>query len=210
MRVGRRIAVAGKMFERRQAICFSDALHQRRTEFANLLRVCSVRADVDDRIVRIIVDIDDRSKKPVYADRPHFLTDDLALTICRRNIASRRDAHVCRERRPGPKLHPQPAFVIGGKEKRNPRERLQFVRYARNGVRLTAIDGKTTDLVFGNLSLKFAELIARKISKLARHADIDHLPDLLAQGQRPHGLFDPSHLFLVDGLSGRDLSENAA
>ena len=115
------IAVPRKMLRRRQSAVFFHATHKRRRQRAHALRIFAERANIDDGIGRIAVDVAYRRENPGHARRSRLQRRDLAHRVCVFCAARRRHGHRLRKRRAFLQPHRRPALEIRPDQQRNPR-----------------------------------------------------------------------------------------
>ncbi len=97
MRIDVGIAVPGKMLQRREHAGVLEAARKTRDHRAGLGRIFAERSNVDHRIARVVVDVGDRRKVDVHAERARFRADHLAGVIGELRIAGGAKRHRARE-----------------------------------------------------------------------------------------------------------------
>ena len=93
MRVGVRIAVAGKMFRAGQHVLALHSADERAHVTADLLRIFAEAARVDHRIVGIDIHISDGRQDVIDAQRARLARHHSTLLFRERRIAGRGDRH---------------------------------------------------------------------------------------------------------------------
>ena len=116
MRVGRRVSVAGKMFDRSQHPPFVRALDIRRDQVADLLRIFSEGARIDDGIHRVRVNVGVGEKIPVNTNGARLFGRNAPERLGIFGFAIPAESHgVWKDSRPH-QPHRHPTFKVGGKK----------------------------------------------------------------------------------------------
>ena len=139
MRVGRGIAVTGEMLRGHQNARFRigvRAFDEADDELRDVLRIFAVRADVDDGVVGVIVDIGIGEEEPLDAHGARFLRRDFAFDAGFIGIARRGEGHGVREDRGGVDAHGSAALEIAGHQQRHFRQTLHAIDEARGFQRI--------------------------------------------------------------------------
>ena len=142
-----RVAVAREMLDRGEHAAGPQPFDVRARERADPRRVLTERTNVDDRIARVVVDVDDRREVDVHAHRPGLGGRDAARLERKPRIARRTERHHVRKA--GGALQPESGacLEIGRYEERLGSGRLQAVdqrrgveRLAEPGARIVRIE----------------------------------------------------------------------
>ena len=131
MRIHRRIAVTGEMLGRYQHVIppvGMRALDEGAYLGRNRFRVLAERADIDDRVVRIAIDVRDRIVDPLHAQRARLPCRHLAFEPRKLRIARRAEGHGVREHRYAFHPHGSAAFEIAAHHQRYPGQPLHAVQ----------------------------------------------------------------------------------
>ena len=195
MRVGGDITVPWKMFGRGDLTVFLRAANVGSHKARHRCRIFAERADVDDRIRRIVLHVGDRIEIDVDADRTPFLSSELRRLICQMFIAGRPDGHRQRQTRRAEEHVPDAAFEIVGDQQRHFRQLLHLIDSQRHGCRIAAVDVQAADVEIDNVATGLRKLVAVDIAKRADvPAGHDHLSDFFVEGHRAEGALDPAAL----------------
>ena len=200
------------MFQRREHARRLHSLDVRRSEPADERRVLAKRSRVDDRIARVVVDVDDGGEVDVHADRPRLLSGDTARLARQPLVARRPERHQPREGGRPRDAEADAPLEVRGVEEGHLRDRLQAVEDGCRGHRLAErhravgrvqqharrqlgraehVEAPDVVLVHGLHERVVPFGIGAQETGL--EGGDDHLPDLLFQGhllqRRPHPLF---------------------
>ena len=189
------VAVPRKMFGRRQHAAAAGALDKGDTEPGDQLRVLAKRPQVDHRVVRIVIDIDHRSKGPVDAQRPPFPGRHLSEKAGR--FLGARGAHGHRvgqiDRSPT-ETKGQAALQIHRYQERYPGLTLELVEQTGDGPLLRPQEDQTPHSVVPDRLHELEVGLRPRIPGVAGLRDHDHLGHFLFQAHGGHGLPHPAFL----------------
>src|SRR5215471_2955298 len=179
------VAVPRKMLHGRDDAARLDASNERRDVPGHLLRVLAEAPDIDDRVVRVDVDVGDGRVDLVETDRPRLLAEDLSLPARQLRVARGGDRH-----RPGPvgrvgKTHPDSGLEVRADEQRHPRGLLQPAGQegALEDVRPRGpVD--PAHVVLTDLAKELQVLRGPLVHERARRDTDEELPDLLVEAHR--------------------------
>ncbi len=132
----------GKCFAVASAPFSSTPRTNSRDVFRHVLRIFAERADVDDRVVGIVVDVRIRREDPVHAGGARFERGVFAGGVGELRIARGADGHGGRERRAFVEAHPGAGLEIRADQQRNFRAALKFVRHHGGRIDLAALDSE--------------------------------------------------------------------
>jgi hypothetical protein len=189
MRVDSHIAVTGKMFGGRERAMVLHAAHEFRDKVGYAMRIFAERADVDDRVVGIVVEVRIGRENPIDAGGARLERGDPAGLIRKFGIARRTDRHRRRERRAFVDSHARAGFKVSTDEQRNTREALKLVNKDRGGEELAADntewaarggDDDAADVVALHLGKDFFSVGGVGRRKPADALDHEHLAELFA------------------------------
>src|ERR1041385_2565759 len=99
MRILIGVTVAREVFPRGDHAVLLEAVDQRGAHVGNEVRVLAERAHPDDRVGRVVVDIEYRGKGDVNAERSALYRGDAPLLICEGRVTGRAQTHLWREHR---------------------------------------------------------------------------------------------------------------
>ena len=193
MRIGRDIAVSRKVFCGRDQSVFLCAADVRPHEGRNLRRIFAERANIDDRIERIVLHVGDRVEIDAYSDGPRLLGRQLGSVVRDLRIAGRTDRHRERQPRRAEEHVTRPALEIGGDQQRQLRLALHLVEHQRHRRRIAAESVIAADVKIGDVAAHDLEVVALQTSKSGvGDTGKKHLPDLFVERHRPEGFLDPA------------------
>ncbi len=188
-----RVAVAGEMLGRGDHAVLLDAADEGVGDAADEGRVGADRPGVDDGIVGIDVDVDDRGVGHVDAHGPALEGGDPAHGVGQVLGAGRAERHERREEGRARDPVGRAGLEIGGHEQRDLGQLLEAVGQlgrvvdARRGE-----EDQAADLGVDDERLELADIGAVGVAELGREAAGDHLADLLFDGHLPQGPGDPA------------------
>ena len=142
MRIDADVAVAGEMFCRRERAIVFDAANELVHVRRDGCGVFAERANVDDRVVRIVVHVRIGRENPLHAGGPRFERREFAGRVGEFRIARRGNGHGGGKRRAFVEAHAGARFEVRADQQRNLRAALQFVGYYRSRVYLATLDSE--------------------------------------------------------------------
>ena len=190
MRIHADVTVPGKMFRGCQAAIFFHAVDELGNILSDALRIFAKGANIDNRIVGIVVHVRIGRENPTHACGLRFESSHFADRVSGFGIVGRAHGHRGRERRTFVDSHCCSGFKIPADEQRSFRVLLQFVGEYCGGINLAALDAeraalraqdKTADVIFFHLMQQLfvvGALGGRENAEIIRH---QHLPQFLAQ-----------------------------
>ena len=113
----------------------------------DLLRILAVGADVDDGVVRIVVDIGHRGQDPVNAQRPGLPGGSRAFIPAGREIACGCEGHGVREKSLRGNAHGSAALEVAGHQQGEAGDSLHAVQESGQGVRFAMAHQAALDAV---------------------------------------------------------------
>jgi hypothetical protein len=186
--VERCVAVPREMLGRGEQAAFACATDKGGDEAADHGRVLAVRADVDDGVAGVVVDVDDRGEAPVDAERSTLAGRHHAGEVRvrfrsrgpdRHRVGNGHDAAADAER--------HAALHVGGDDQRHRRRILESVQQRRERLDLGLERDHAADLQPADLVEQRAMLRRAAIAVQAKRADADHLADLFLDGHAREG-----------------------
>ena len=204
MRIDSRVAVSGKMLSCRDHAVILQAMNERDTHSRCELRIFAVRARVDDRIVGIVVDIQNGSVRDVNSkcasfDRREttFLVSECGITRCSDRHLRREEAGTAEVDRVGNEIPAACAeagtgFQVGPEQERNLAHRLERVELRRNFCRRAHRYREPADLFLLNVLRQPPPLRRVAGYVIAEHARPDYLRRFLPQRHRGHHGISPA------------------
>ena len=93
VRVRIRVTVAGKVLAGCDAAVVLNAAHERRAQVRHAARVFAKRAHVDDGVVRIVVDVQDRRERDMNPDGARLNGSDSPHFVGQRAVVRRAHRH---------------------------------------------------------------------------------------------------------------------
>jgi hypothetical protein len=144
------IAVAGEMFDGDENAGFGIGVRAFNVSDdvpGNVLWILAVRADVDDGIIGVVIDIGVRCEDPVDAQSARLTCGVEAFETGSFIIAAGGIGHVVRELHGAGNPHGRAAFEIGRDQQRRAREALDAVEEDGHFVRVGILDGAAHDAV---------------------------------------------------------------
>ena len=114
MRIDLGVAVSREMLQCREHAVLLQAVHVCLHQLRHGARVLAERADIDDRIERIVVDVGVGREVDVDPDGAAFDGGDAADRVGVALIAGRAGGHDHRKRRRADDAHPRAPLEIGG------------------------------------------------------------------------------------------------
>ena len=230
MRVGRGVAMSRKVFRGRRHPAIVHAADIGARHVRHERDVLPERSDVDDRIARVVVDVDNRIEVDGDAEGAALLGGDPAGAIRQLRVARRRDGH--RARQPCRAVHDvaDAAFEVRSRQERHIGQLLQPVQQRGGRVWITfsrraavAVGwiqhqrGKrlarpehvhAADLEIADEMTELLEGVAAGARKRRIERRNEQLPGLLVEGHLPERLLDPARGGAVErrlrGLRGGD------
>ena len=142
MRIGGHIAVAGKMLRSRERAIFFDPTNELRGEIGHLSRILAKRADVDNWIPGIVVNIGVGSEDPVNSGGTGLKRGVLTGCISELWVVCRADCHCGGEVRSLIEPHAGAAFKIGADQERHIGMSLESIRNHGCGIHLAALNSQ--------------------------------------------------------------------
>src|SRR5271168_2182208 len=127
MRISRRIAVTGKMFDRGQHPALVRALDIGCDQIADLLWIFAKRARVDDGIGWVGIHVSVGKKIPVNADSARFFGGDATEPLSVFGLSISTEGHGVGKSRGSHQSHRNSTFKICGKEQRKFRVALEAI-----------------------------------------------------------------------------------
>src|SRR5580693_6588957 len=194
MRVGGYIAMAGEMFGGCKRAIFFDATNELSGEISHLSRILSKRADVDNRIPGIVINIGVGSEYPVNSDGAGLKRGVLTSCISELWVVCRTDCHSRGEVRSLIEPHASAALKIGPDQERCLGMSLESIRNHGCGIHLAALNSqrppnstedKSSNVIVLHLMKQI--LVCRAFSGL-KNAEIvkhQHLAEFFADGHFP-------------------------
>ena len=188
------------MFRSRERAIVLHAANELTHIFGDPGGILAERADVDDRIVRIIVDVRVGRENPLDAGSARFERRVFPGFVGKFRIAGGGNGHGGGERSAFVDAHASASFEIGADDQRNLCAALQFVGDYGGGIDLAALeaqrpaigdDDEPADMIVLDLMQHFLVFGAFGGIEDAEERDHQHLPELLAQGHFLEGLLDP-------------------
>ena len=188
VRVVFRVAVTRKMLHRRQHSVVLKCQRILSSTFGHSLRVGAEAAHPDDRILRLVVDVDIRRKVDIYSNSAallgnlstHLAYKFLILNGSQRHLVRIRDAVV--------ETHPESPFAVDANHQRRLRHRLPFVHLLQQRLGIGTEKRHATDVIFFNKSLNLRKI--RFIRQVSAH--VYELSDTLLGRQRIVNRVDPA------------------
>jgi hypothetical protein len=155
------------------------------------LRRVSERASVDDGVLRVGVQIEDRIQKKVYAERPRLAGGDLRLEL-EIDLGSE-GPHRHGPRKPARAFDPhrRSPLVVRRHEEREPRLLLETVPEGRGRERIPFEEDDASDAAFAGGVDEAPEERVRLVQEDPVRTGIDELPDLLLEAERRENLLGP-------------------
>ena len=126
--------------------CSWSAADLRRDQASDRLRVFAERAGIDDRVGRIVVDIGDRRKRQVDADRAAFERRDAAELVGIRVAPGGAHAHIGGKRRSAVQSNGGAGFEVRGHQQGQVGALLQPVELGRHVERGADRDDQAADV----------------------------------------------------------------
>ena len=200
VRIGCRAAVPRKMFCRGKRARGLRAFDKRAHKCSNCLWVLAVRANINNRIVRIVVDVSDGRVEPVDAGSARLACGVAALQPRVLRFARRGHSHVRRPPRRIIEPHPRSHLQISGDQQRNFRHLLQAIGEHGRRPDLAAGEDQAADFIVHDLAAELLVLFALAVQKDGLGAHRYHLPDLLIELEPSERLPHPL-LFLLRQLA---------
>ena len=136
VRVGRGVAVAGKVLGRRDHAAVPDAADVRAGHVRHELHILAERADVDDRIPGVVVDVDDGIEVDGDAERTALFGRQPSGAIGQLGVSRGADRHRARQPRRAGHHVADAALEVGGREEREVGFALQAIQHRRRHVRI--------------------------------------------------------------------------
>ena len=201
MRIGARVAVAGKMFRGGEAAVFLDAAHEGRDEFRDARGIFAKRARIDDGILRIAVHVGDGRKNPGHAHGSRFERRDFSHRVGVFRASRGGDGHFIGKRRALVDAHAGAALEIRADQQRNFRVALQRVDEDRGRIHLAALhaerralrlDRERADVLFLDIAQKILVVLAFGGKERAVGPDGEKLPDFFIERHGFECLRDPA------------------
>ena len=198
MRIGCRVAMPGKVLRGRQNARPRHRVRARNecgNECRHIVRVLSVGADIDDRIVGIVVDVGIGKKEPLHTQRARFPRRDFAFDMRLFRIARGCECHCVRKDRRRIHSHGSAALEIGGDKQRNLRQPLHAIDktggFQRIGLGDCAAVGnvdqnQAAHVLLRNQVNELAVLARASVHGMAAEPDDDELRNPLSRGHRLH------------------------
>ena len=122
------VAVAGEVLGRGDNAARLRPLHERADHLGHELGPLAVGADVDDGVLRVVVDVRDGGEDLVHADGPRLLGGEVTGGVGELRVARGAEGHRPRQRRRPLDPHPRPPLHVLRDEQRPPRPALEVVR----------------------------------------------------------------------------------
>ena len=163
VRVDCRISVPREMLGGRQHTSFLSATDKCCTQLRYQLRVLPVGPNVDDRVARVIVNVQYWSEYPVHTKRSRLHSGRFSLNIGPMLGARRSNRHIPwkGDRVPQPKVGS--TFKIGGDQQRQLGSRLDLVNQHRGFIDVSPKQDEPADVILSNLPLDFLHLLALRM-----------------------------------------------
>ena len=161
----------------------------------DVVRILAEGADVDDRIIGIVVDVGDRVKDPLDAQRARLARGDLAFVAGQRRIARGAERHGVRKNRGAFEPHGSAALEISRHHQRHRGEPLHPIHKRGDLVRLgllnraavrDVVQDEAADFGFVDQADELAVFARPDVRRFAVKGDEDELRDFVARGHVPH------------------------
>ena len=214
--VRRRVAMAGEVLGAAADALALDSLEHRAAQLAHELGPVGERAQADDGVVRVVVDVHHRGKVDVDAKGAQLISHDLAALARKVGAARGAEGHVARHGATAAQAVDDAALLVDAEQKRDAagrrprgvahRSRLQGIGELEGLLRLVDVVGKEDDatkavLVDDGIYLvvhlnEVSRIFGRAIG--VPHAEVghEHLADLLAAS---HRLEQHGDVLVLDG-----------
>ncbi len=179
MRVDRRIAVPREMLADRGNSCGQKALHRLGSQCLNQGRVAAERADADDRVVRVVVHIQNRSEVHVDARGSHLYAGGTGYLECELGVTRGAEGHGPGHEGKSP-VQPdhRTAFLVNGYEEGQvPTRSGHILECLRQGGRFgdrARVSGKVDDAPYLKVTDGYCGAL-RVFSRKSHHEDLSHL-----------------------------------
>ena len=169
--------------------------HQRCAEGGSKPLILAKRADADDRICRIVVDIEDWRKGDVNAECASLEGGDATLLVSEGRIPCRPDCHLRREDRRSAQVDGVRQKIaatrpisgakleVRANEERNSRQPLHGIQFRGDLHRATDRHHQATNVIGGHIALRACPASARGGTEVSEHHWPNELRRLVAKRQ---------------------------
>ena len=205
MRIDVGVAVPGKMLQRREQAARLQPAHVGGGQPSHERGIFAVRARVDHRVARIVVDVHDGREVHLDADRARFDPGDASRFERELLVAGRAERHVARKLCGAAQPESGARLEIRGVEERQRRDRLEPVERRRRFERIAERDGavgrieqhgrrrfraaenvEAAEMVLVDLPRERVELRGIRRHEVGAERRAQHLADLLVERHLLH------------------------